>query len=333
MREGSFFQLYELHNKLGQGQFSQVRAAVHVSGEQRAVKVQQVHVLSKLRTQTEVWHEVSGHPNVVALFEAFETQGPSTYYSVMEICKSSILEWFESSPDNFMSPDNFKNVLPRLFHFLQQTLLGLAHMHSKRIVHRSVKPSNIMLGGADGRTAKLSDFGLARHLPRSGLLHEVVGSVPYMAPEMLGRAGYGETVDLWSLGVAAYLMLFGAFPYAPEKNSGVSMKTLIRQGMPSPTYQRSAPSGRLPDRTATVFVKDLLERCPLKRKSVPEILHGLLSIQPSPCSTHSPPAGPRSGTLPEQLVRRQQLVEETLPSVELCCEVSTFEDFQSTVFI
>jgi serine/threonine kinase 32 len=85
--------------------------------------------------------------------------------------------------------------------------LGLNCLHSKRVVHRDLKPDNVLLD-ADGH-AHLTDFNIAVQYNETKPLTAVAGSMAYMAPEVLRKKGYFATVDWWSLGVVVYELLFG----------------------------------------------------------------------------------------------------------------------------
>ena len=93
---------------------------------------------------------------------------------------------------------------------------GLAHAHDHRVLHRDIKPANILIG-TDGRTVKLTDFGLAELLSSSSLAGGG-GTYPYMAPEDFDEtAGSDRRSDLWSVGVVVYEMVTGRRPFVVEK--------------------------------------------------------------------------------------------------------------------
>jgi len=93
---------------------------------------------------------------------------------------------------------------------------GLAHAHDHRVLHRDIKPANILIG-TDGRTVKLTDFGLAELLSSSSLAGGG-GTYPYMAPEDFDEtAGSDRRSDLWSVGVVIYEMVTGRRPFVVEK--------------------------------------------------------------------------------------------------------------------
>jgi len=90
----------------------------------------------------------------------------------------------------------------------------------------------------ENMTVKLCDFGLAEVLPTAkSELKGVYGTAPFMSPEMLGAGGYGTATDVWSLGVIAYVLLFGQFPYQPVETTAKAMKAAILSGVPAPTFR------------------------------------------------------------------------------------------------
>ncbi|GAB5357711.1 hypothetical protein AAMO2058_000397800 [Amorphochlora amoebiformis] len=106
--------------------------------------------------------------------------------------------------------------------FFRQLCAGLQHCHARGIVHRDVKPENLVI--AHDFTLKIVDFGLAVHVPPDGLLRCGIGSLPYTAPEAYysqlcegqsdTQGGYhGEPADVWSCGVVLYVMLTGHHPF------------------------------------------------------------------------------------------------------------------------
>ncbi|KAJ3411469.1 hypothetical protein HDV05_002158 [Chytridiales sp. JEL 0842] len=93
---------------------------------------------------------------------------------------------------------------------------GLSYLHSKLIVHRDLKPDNVLLD--ENGHASITDFNIAVHYKEEKPLTAVAGSMAYMAPEVLGRKGYFNAVDWWSLGVVAFELLCGKRPFRGKTN-------------------------------------------------------------------------------------------------------------------
>jgi len=158
-----------------------------------------------------------------------------------------------------------------LAHVLRSMLLGIGHVHSRGVVHRDVKPHNFFLGGECGQIVKLGDFDMAGAVP-NGLMFDIVGTAPYMSPEMVKQEGYDERTDIWSLGVTIYLMLYGDFPYIPAQPTDESMMEAISIGvrprfLAAPGTSRNHPSAR-----ATSCVRSLLRYSGTRRPSVVRML-------------------------------------------------------------
>jgi serine/threonine protein kinase len=116
-----------------------------------------------------------------------------------------------------------------------------------------------------GGVCKLCDFGLAGVLPLSGAgLSGIYGTAPFMAPEMLNREHYRTEVDVWSIGVIAYVFFNADFPYLPEQKNSAEMKKVIREGKQQPSFRPRARSGQkqLPSasKDAETFCRALLNR-------------------------------------------------------------------------
>lgn len=108
-----------------------------------------------------------------------------------------------------------------------QVASALNYLHERNVVHRDVKPENLLL--VDKFSVKLCDFGLACHI--LGPLYRICGTPTYCAPEVLRETGYSTRCDIWSLGVVLYVMLVGYAPFrAPDQTR---LFKLIMQAKPN----------------------------------------------------------------------------------------------------
>mmetsp|Transcript_51130 Transcript_51130/g.135071 ORF Transcript_51130/g.135071 Transcript_51130/m.135071 type:complete len:358 (+) Transcript_51130:130-1203(+) len=239
-------QNYELGNMIGKGTYGKIFEATHRETKKvRAVKVLEFTTVTADQALLAAWEEermcrrVGRHENIVKLLDVFS--GDRHFCMVMERCEQSLTER-----------------MPSLIHMcgsglskpLRQMLGGLAQVHGRRVVHRDIKPDNFLLGGPDGRTVKLCDFGMSAVEPRNGrLLRGTYGTMPYMSPEMLGAEGHDRSTDLWSLGAVTYMMVYGDLPYTVQKRSHRLMKAAIMHG-PQPTFTSlvaEAKDRKIPD--------------------------------------------------------------------------------------
>jgi len=263
----NFYSEYNLGPKVGKGAFAQVHAATaKQTHEELAVKIVDIrhcgqspsptHVCYSVDKEVNVWQAVGKHANCVHLHASFHDE--SLCYMVMEKC-TSLLPHLRS-----MEKINERTI----GHVFSQMLLGVSHLHSVNVVHRDIKPDNFLVG-SDGVTIKLADFGLSALLPRGGKLLHTAGTPWFTGPEMLSNRGYNEKVDIWSLGVVTYLLLFGSFPYMPKEHTAADMHKAIAEGSP-PVFEAADKSFR--SDVAVDFVKALLTRNPKQRPSASDAL-------------------------------------------------------------
>lgn len=193
---------YLIMREVGEGSFSIVHKAVNrVSGRLCAVKC--CKASAALEEEVGIMRRLA-HPNLVGV-EAVYTQD-SMCFVVMDLMADGDL------CDRLIArqrlPESEAQVL------VAQVLQGLAYLHRRHVLHRDVKPENILLHGA---AVKLGDFGLAKQLPHAtARLARSCGTLEYAAPELLLGQPYGLKADVFSLGVVLYVLLFGAFPFSIE---------------------------------------------------------------------------------------------------------------------
>ena len=203
------------------------------------------------------------HPDIVTIFDANEDQGLA--FIAMEFVRGHDL-LRHTLPGRLLP-------VPVVLHTLARVAQALAHAHREGVVHRDVKPANVMIDPAIG-AVKVTDFGIARIADacrtRTGL---VLGTPSFMSPEqMTGRRVDGRT-DLYSLGVMLFQLLTGALPHASE-----SMAELMSQ-----IVNDSAPDVRtlrpeLPEALANVVALALEKRVELRYADGRQMADDLLAV-------------------------------------------------------
>ena len=163
------------------------------------------------------------HPNIVQVYDVSSTEEGN--YIVMELIDGISLKQYMEKKGVL----NWKETL----HFSMQIAKGLEHAHSRGIVHRDIKPHNVMV--LKNGSVKVMDFGIARVMNKSNTLtKEALGSVHYISPEQAKGGHTDNRADLYSLGVVMYEMMTGRPPYDGESAVSVAIQH-INGGAPRPS--------------------------------------------------------------------------------------------------
>jgi calcium/calmodulin-dependent protein kinase I len=140
---------------------------------------------------------------------------------------------------------------------------GVKYLHDQKIIHRDLKPENILLCHADEDTeCKVGDFGLSKLFPEEAndlQTHTLCGTPGYVAPEVLNRQPYGVKIDVWSLGVIAYITLCG-FPPFPLDMAANSVKKVKGAEFTYPMPQWQGISDQAKDFISGMIVVDVEQR-------------------------------------------------------------------------
>lgn len=195
---------------LGKGSFAEVRAAVHrIAKKNVAVKILKKTTMTekqieRARCEIETL-KMCQHPNIMRLNEIFESA--DYIYLVLEHLSGGNL-FHHLQEKRFNIPEE------TAFRYVRSVSSALQYMHSFGIIHRDIKPDNIVLTSQiEGSDVKIVDFGLAKIFGPNELSDDSVGTLCYAAPEILLGKKYDNKVDVWSLGVLTYLLLVGQLPF------------------------------------------------------------------------------------------------------------------------
>jgi len=149
------------------------------------------------------------HPNIVELLDVFEDR--THVYLVMELVTGG--ELFDRIVEKGSYTEKDASYL------IKQVLKAVDFMHDKGVVHRDLKPENLLYYSPDEDSKiMISDFGLSK-TEESGTMATACGTPGYVAPEVLAQKPYGKEVDIWSIGVIAYILLCGYPPFYDENDS------------------------------------------------------------------------------------------------------------------
>ena len=199
---------YTLIRQLGKGSFGVVWLAERRGKfltTQVAVKIpiDDEPDLEAIQQEAQSWLQVIGHPNVLPVLDADEYDGRIVIVSEYAP-DGSLSDWIRKH--NGKAPS-----VQAAVDMTCGTLYGLEHLHSRKMIHRDLKPGNVLL---QGDTPRLTDFGVSRVLQSSGSTR-VAGTPAYMAPEMFDGQ-FSEQTDLWAAGVLLYKMLSGTLPFSQQ---------------------------------------------------------------------------------------------------------------------
>ena len=234
---------YEKIKKLGQGSYGEVWLVL----DTEAVSADQYYVAkipfsrgynNMFRREAAICRKLASHPGAVRLVDTLEEGG--RFILIQEYVQGRTLQ------DLLEQGELPEPVIERL---ILKLIDVVAHAHRLKIMHRDIKPNNIMIGPDD--TVKLMDYGAAKELKDRDISATMVGSRPYMAPEqIMGKSQ--RCSDVWAIGVIMYLLYTGLLPFYDdlEKN----LIDMILQQEPVPPRQENPA---LPEALETIILKCL----------------------------------------------------------------------------
>ncbi|KAL3473552.1 Serine/threonine-protein kinase atg1 [Aspergillus californicus] len=288
---------------IGKGSFASVYRGLHAESQTFvAIKSVTLAKLNKklkenLKLEIRILQDLV-HPHIVALIDCHEST--SHIHLIMEYCALGDLSQFIKQRNSLKEHDYTRNMIAKypnveagalnevlVRHFLKQLASALKYLRDRNLIHRDIKPQNLLLCPAPSSSQgdmreiaplkrsvdsfnpatgleslpllKLADFGFARSLPATSLAETLCGSPLYMAPEILRYEKYDAKADLWSVGTVLYEMTVGKPPY--RANNHVELLRKIDRLEDKVSF----PEGNPVSSEMRALIRSLLKRDPLPR--------------------------------------------------------------------
>ncbi|XP_072747168.1 uncharacterized protein [Anoplolepis gracilipes] len=253
---------YTVGHVIGDGNFAVVRHCIHKStGTEYAMKIVDKYKCqgkeTMLASEVAILRQVC-HPNIISLIAEQETA--DQLFLVMELVKGGDLF------DAIAAATKFSEAEASVM--IGHLTSALAYLHSHHIVHRDVKPENLLveMDGSHVRCLKLGDFGLAQVVREP--LYTVCGTPTYVAPEILAETGYGLKIDVWAAGVILYILLCGFPPFVSVENEQEELFERILSGQ----YEFTSPYWDTVSDSAKQLISNMLQAQPELRFSAEDVL-------------------------------------------------------------
>ncbi|KAF2285462.1 hypothetical protein GH714_004709 [Hevea brasiliensis] len=246
---------YLICDEIGRGRFGTVfRCTCRATGNSFAVKSIDKSLTSGdsldaqcLLSEPKILHLLSPHPHVIQLYNLYEDE--SYLHMVMDLCSGQDLHNLIIS--NGVVPEAEARLL-----FIQ-LMKAVSHCHKYGVVHRDIKPDNILLDSLN--SVKLADFGSAEVVMEGEMINGVVGTPYYVAPEVLVGREYGEKVDIWSAGVVLYILLAGFPPFYGETAEEI-FDAVLRGNLRFPVRAFHGVSSAVKDLLRRMLCRDVSKR-------------------------------------------------------------------------
>ncbi|WP_323702624.1 Stk1 family PASTA domain-containing Ser/Thr kinase [Mammaliicoccus sp. Dog046] len=259
---------YEFVKYLGGGGMSNVYLAKdNILNREVAIKVINIPPYEKEKTVERFEREVQNttilsHSNIVNVLDVEEDD--DCYYLVMEYINGPTLKEYLCKEGKLSADEAVEMTL--------QILKGIAHAHHHRIIHRDIKPQNILM--TENGTLKVLDFGIARALSETAMTetNHVMGSVQYLSPEQAKGQSTDESSDIYSIGIVLYELLTGHPPFNGETPVSVAIKH-IQEELPSVRKER--PS--VPQSIENIIMKATRKEKSQRYRDTNEMYYDLLT--------------------------------------------------------
>lgn len=272
LNPGTYLQeRYEILEKIGSGGMSVVyKAKCHTLNRLVAIKVLKEEFasdegfVSKFKMEAQAAARLS-HPNIVNVYDVVDEE--NLHYIVMELIEGITLKSYIEKKCILESREAIGIAI--------QVAQGIAAAHEQHIIHRDIKPQNMIIS-KDG-TVKVADFGIARAVSSQTVNSSAVGSVHYISPEQ-ARGGYcDERSDIYSFGITLYEMVTGRVPFEGDNTVAVALAHLEEPVVPPGEYNPQIYPG----------LEDIILKCTKKKPdrrygSIEDVIHDLRRVLMDP---------------------------------------------------
>jgi serine/threonine protein kinase len=192
--------------QIGRGAFSTIFKG-YDSNNGNVFAVKEISIAGKKKVEENVKKELNilkrlNHNNIVQIHDYFFDNTNKVIYIIMDYFKNGDLS-------KFIKGKVLKEIYAKKY--MSQLKAGLEYLYNNNIMHRDLKPHNILID--DNNDIKITDFGFARYVKDDMLINTLCGTPIYMAPEIMKYKKYNNKSDLWSLGIIMYEMIFGKLPF------------------------------------------------------------------------------------------------------------------------
>ena len=250
LRKGMFISdRYEIIDKVGSGGMSDVyKAKCHKLNRFVAIKVlkaefsEDKNFVSKFKVEAQSAAGLA-HPNIVSVFDVGEDNG--IHYIVMELVEGITLKKYIEKKGRLSTKEAVSIAI--------QVAQGIEAAHNNHIIHRDIKPQNIIIS-REGKV-KVTDFGIARAASSNTINSNAMGSVHYISPEQARGGFIDEKSDIYSLGITLYEMITGSVPFEGDSTVTVALQHI----------QGEIPSPREVVDDLPISVEKIIEKCTQKK--------------------------------------------------------------------
>ena len=262
---------YEILNPVGKGGMADVyKAKDHILGRVVAVKVlkselsEDINFVTKFRSEAQSAAALE-HPNIVNIYDVGSENG--LHFIVMEYVEGITLKTYIEKKGQLV----FKEATSIAI----QVARGIEAAHNKNIIHRDIKPQNIMIS-TDGKV-KVMDFGIARAVSSNTISSEAMGSVHYAAPEQARNGFIDVRSDIYSLGIVMYEMVTGRVPFDGDTTVAVAIKHLQEEMVAPSVY-----AGDLPISYEKIVLKSTQKNQERRYQTIGDLLADLRKVLTNP---------------------------------------------------